>query len=907
MTGRGAKVLRPALSAASLVRSSSSRPDVRLAGPAATVWITTLAMLSARPGVAFAIAGTAATAAGIALWAAPRRRTRTRRAAGRTWHAVVGAALAAVAAAAVSTGLRVSAVESGPVRAIARAGGTVTLVAVLTTEPTARPSRRGTGPPLVIARARAISVHARDGVHAVRVPLLILGRRPWLGLAPSQAVRFTARLSPPRPGALLAAVAQVRGPPTVLGPPSPSQRTAEMIRERLRTAASSLPGEQRGVLPGLVLGDTSRLDPRLAEEFRAAGLSHLMVVSGANLALVAGAILGLARLIGLGRRAAAVAAAVAVLAFVIVVRPEPSVLRATVMAMIGLTALVTGRERQGLPALSAAVLLLVLADPELAASYGFALSVFATGGLLILAPRWRERLSARLPAPCADAVAVAAAAQAAVTPLLVMMSGEVSLVAIPANVLAAPAVPPATLLGALTAAVAPLSMPLAEVTVWPAGLAVGWICGVAHVTAALPHAVLGWPAGVAGGLSAAAAGLLLVGVLRRRSIRRVLGAGLAGAVCVWFGAVALFSSWPPRGWLLVACDVGQGDALALATGPGRAVVIDTGPTPTAVDRCLRDLGVTAIPMLVLTHPHADHVGGVSGATRRRRVGAVLVSHAAGRGWGPRGGLSRSPAPVHEAVAGQRWTAGPLTLTVLGPRPTAAPVFPGDDGSAVNNASVVLLASWPGLSALLPGDAEEAEQRAVLAAGLPTVSVLKIPHHGSGRQDMDFLAAGGARVGLISVGRDNDYGHPAPQLQRMLRRLGIRAYRTDRQGDIAVVRSAGGAAVVPRGRPFGLPGSPGSAMAGTGRTTTAEVGGASPRPGIAASDRAASNRAASGRVVRGGAVPRGDGRRPAPVPATGDPPSLLGGRGRSGWTGTATVNPSGGRSRRRACRARRGPR
>lgn len=282
----------------------------------------------------------------------------------------------------------------------------------------------------------------------------------------------------------------VRGPPTVLGPPSAIQRAAEHVRARLRAAVGRLPPDQRGVLPGMVVGDTSRLAPELADDFQTAGLTHLLVVSGANLAIVIGAVLGLCRFAGLGHRRAPPVAVLAVFAFVVVARPEPSVLRATVMGLIGLLALFTGRRRQGIPALAAAVLLLVLIDPELARSYGFALSVLATAGLLVLAPPWRDRLARRLPGPLADALAVAAAAQVAVAPVLVMLSGEIGVLAVVANLLAAPAVAPATLLGALAAVTAPASLPLARVIVWPAGLAVAWIIRVARTTADLPYATI---------------------------------------------------------------------------------------------------------------------------------------------------------------------------------------------------------------------------------------------------------------------------------------------------------------------------------------------------------------------------------------------------------------------------------
>ncbi|MFF5263388.1 ComEC/Rec2 family competence protein [Actinomadura viridis] len=702
----------------------------------------------------------------------------------------LGVMLACVAASSTAVGLRSSALASGPVSQIARDHERAIVEAVLTADPQvgSRPGR-----PMILARARIEAVLLRGGRVRVRVPvLLVAGDRGWLGLLPSQRVRLNGRFAPPRRADLLAAVVFVRGPPTPLGGPSAVQRAAERVRARLRQATERLPPDQRGVLPGMVIGDTSRIDPELAEDFRAAGLAHLLVVSGANLAIIIGAVLGLCRLAGLGRLRAPPLAVLAVLAFVLVARPEPSVLRATVMGLIGLLALVTGRSRQGLPVLGAAVLVLVLLDPALARSYGFTLSVLATAGLLVLAPAWRDRLRRRMPGPLADALAVAAAAQVAVAPVLVMLSGEVGVVAIAANLLAAPAVAPATLLGALAAVVALVTLPAARLLVWPAGLAVGWITGIARTAADLPYATIPWRGGglgAAGLIAAAAVGLL---ILRSRRLRLLAAAAMTGVLVAVVGLRMAAPRWPPPGWAMVACDVGQGDALVLASGRGGGVVVDTGPDPRLMDRCLERLGVRHVPLLVLTHPHADHIGGTSGAGRGRTVGLVLISPSSpGREARYTAGLATRPAS-----AGQTWTVGDLTLSVLGPPAQTPRVSEPGEGTAANNASIVLVARSPGFSALLTGDIEPDAQRSLIP-GVPRVQVLKVPHHGSPRQAPAFLAAAGPAISIISVGKENDYGHPSPATLDLLRRLGTRVHRTDHGGDIAVVRTATGLAVVTR--------------------------------------------------------------------------------------------------------------
>ncbi|MEU6408485.1 ComEC/Rec2 family competence protein [Microbispora sp. NPDC046933] len=806
-----------------------------LAAPAVAAWLTALVLLGC-PAVAGAAVALAAAVAGAVTWAAARRRNSAADPTGAPAAARVAlAVLASVAVTATVTAFTVHGVTTGPVPDLARRGVTVTGEAEITDDPRIRPHQGGVARrETAVVRARMLLVSAAQERYAVDVPVVLLGPADgWRPLLPSQRVRVRGRLSPAEPGEPVAAVVLVRGPPEPIGAPSAVQRAAGALRAGLREASDVLPDDQRGLLPGLVVGDVSRLDEEVRLDLATAGLGHLTAVSGTNLAIVAGAVLVLGRFAGLPLALRAAVAVVAMIAFSVVARPSPSVLRALVMGTVAAVALGTGRTRDGVAALSATVLGLVVFDPGLARQWGFALSVFATGGILVLAPRWRDRLTARrVPRLLAEALAVTTAAQAAVTPLLVLMSGRLDLAAIPANLLAEPAVAPATVLGFGAAVIAPVSIDLARLLVRPAGWAVGWIIAVAQRAADLPFASAEWLGGAAGVAALAAAGVTGWLVLRGRARRRLVAALTAGALLAALVAMPVVSPWPPPGWLLVVCDVGQGDALVLAAGPGRAVVVDAGPQPGAADRCLRALGVRKVPLVVLTHPHLDHVGGLPGVLRRRAVGAVVVSP----GRVPEGEAGRVSAqlrtariPEWQAVPGMRWRFGPSEITVLAPEAGVAPRGQGE-GTTANNASVVLLVRWseqpaaphgpapahgapaapggPGTqpasgpllgAALLAGDLETEAQEALLRHGLPRVDVLKVPHHGSSRQAPAFLAATGARAALISVGAVNDYGHPAPLTLRRLRWLGMRPYRTDLSGDIAVVAAHGRLAVVVRGK------------------------------------------------------------------------------------------------------------
>ncbi|HSV37144.1 MAG TPA: ComEC/Rec2 family competence protein, partial [Nocardioidaceae bacterium] len=371
------------------------------------------------------------------------------------------------------------------------------------------------------------------------------------------------------------------------------------------------------------------------------------------------------------------------------------------------------------------------------------------------------------------------------------VSGSVSLVAVLANVLVAGVVGPATVLGLLGGLIWPIWPLLGGAMGRVAGWCADWIIHIADRAAALPGASLGWAPG-----AFSLASLTLLCVLVAWGAPRYLAGArrtLAGASALVVGMVQPLPllgpvlDWPPDGWLMVACDVGQGDALVLNSGPGAAVVIDAGPDPGSVDRCLRRLGIDRVPVIVLTHFHADHIDGLTGVLRDREVGEVLVT---GVRDPPHGAdqVDRDAAgiPVRVPTYAEVAQVGAVTWQVVGPAGSGGDDH-GEEGSAANNASLVLLAEVGGVRILLTGDAEpEAQQGLARSLGALRVDVLKVPHHGSRYQDEEFLAGLGARLAVVSAGQDNDYGHPSLETLESLRRAGMEVRRTDLDGDVAVL-------------------------------------------------------------------------------------------------------------------------
>lgn len=767
--------------------------DLRLVVVGAAAWLGTIAGLtlgqeSHRRVLAVAALGLGAALAVLAVLLLRRGEASAapRRVAVLLWLCVL-LVLAGLA------GVRVDRTTGGAVAELAQRRASVTVLAEVTSDPVRRDSAYSVSS---IYRARVTRLVRPAGT--VSSPVLVLadaeGEQPAWG----STVELSGRLGPSsdQDQAAVLVAHRVRH----VADPSPVHRAAGHVRDSIRDSAGG-PSPGDDLVPALVDGDDADLPPDLVADFRTAGLTHLTAVSGANLTIVLAVLLPAARWGGVRGRGVLVVAAVGVVGFVLVARPEPSVLRAAVMGCVALVALGVGSRAAGLRALGAAVLGLLLVSPHLATTWGFALSVAATAGILLLGPAVSAALATHLPRPVADAVAVPLAAQVACTPLVAALSDEVSLVAVLANLVAAPLVAPTTVLGLGAGLVGLVSAPLA----WLPGELAGWsahgIVLVARRAASLPGASVPW-AGDGWALVLLSV-LCLLTALAAPQLARSRGAVV---VVVVVTAVVLLvpghvlrdrllpGGWPPPGWVVAMCDVGQGDALALRAGPDSAVVVDAGPEPALVERCLDRLGVRRVPSLVLTHFHHDHVAGLPGVLAGREVGEIQVSPLADP---PDGAalVSRladeADVPLRVPDPGEWAESGEVGWQVLGP---VGPTVPTEDGA--NDASLVLLAEVSGVRVLLTGDVEPPAQARLAAQwDVGDVDVVKVPHHGSGYQDTDWLRSTGAEVALVSAGRDNDYGHPAPATLRLLEEAGTTVWRTDRDGDVALVSTPAGLGVV----------------------------------------------------------------------------------------------------------------
>ena len=466
--------------------------DLRLVPAALTSWAVTAAgILWSISGVVVLLSAAVAAASATAWWGGRHRAPQG--GARMTAAAVVAIALVGLGFA-VAVQLRVEQVRNHPL--VDRVGD---VTAVIVT-PSETPRSLGGGRLMFRGSLQAVDTDEMSG--RVVVFASVVG---FAELTAGQPAAFKARISRPTRRDLTVAVLSATGEPT-LGQAAPIQRAGQRVRSAFASSArDALPADQAAMLPALVLGDTSALSADTTAQFRAAGLTHLTAVSGANVTIVCGAVLLIAVLVG--PRTAVVLAGVALVAFVIVVQPSASVLRAAVMAAITLLALVTHRRRQAIPVLSATVIALMIAAPELAVDVGFALSVSATAALVVIAPRWSRRLVTRgWPKPLADAVCVAFAAQLVTAPLVAAISGTFSVVGALANLAVAVVIPPITVIGTAAAALSVFWPAGAELLIRFTGPELWWLLNVARWAAGIPGGSVPVPAGLPGALTVAAAG-----------------------------------------------------------------------------------------------------------------------------------------------------------------------------------------------------------------------------------------------------------------------------------------------------------------------------------------------------------------------------------------------------------------
>ena len=606
--------------------------------------------------------------------------------------------------------------------------------------------------------------------------------------------------------------------------------------ERLRRAVDesigrAIPEPEAGLASGILVGLRERVGREVADDFTTTGLTHVVAISGWNIALVAGIATGLLRAAGLPRRVRSLLVLAAIVAYTVVAGAEASVVRAAVMGGVVLLAREGGRPAGAAAALGVACAALLLVDPGMVGDIGLQLSLAATAGLLALGgaaeAAVRRRVPRRTPGWLPETLGVSLAAQLATLPLILLHFGRLSLISPLANLLMAPFVPLAMLGAVLGAVAGPLvGTPIVGLAAAGVSLAawlpLGAMVRSASLMADVPFASLELPGALSAVGAAAALTVLLVALRRARSGGAAAALddadgespGNSGAatphpgrrsrrlVVGGLGAVLVIAVWvvptirPAAPLRITVLNVGQGDAILVEAGDGSRLLVDGGSDPDLLVRRLDEripLWDRRIDLVVLTHPHEDHAGGLAGLVPRYHLGRIAGS----------GMDSDSPGVVGLRLAAERHGIDRVTLgqgdafrlgsarvdVVWPPRDVvtgAAPVT----NREVNDTSVVLAIRIGTQRALLMGDLEADRDDRILAA-IGAMSqrwdLLKVAHHGSaGATSRALLDALRPRVAAISVGADNDYGHPAAELLERLESVDASVWRTDQMGTVSLV-------------------------------------------------------------------------------------------------------------------------
>jgi len=541
------------------------------------------------------------------------------------------------------------------------------------------------------------------------------------------------------------------------------------VRSSFRDQAAKFGSNSGALVPGMILGDTSLQSEEFTKQMRRSGLAHLTAVSGANFAIVSALVFFLLRLFIPKLAVRIGATGLFLFLFLLLVRPSPSVLRAGIMTLVVLFAIATGNRANASAALSTAVIVLLLFDPFQGQDPGFILSVLATSGLIFLSPGIKSYLIRFFPSWLAEVVAVSTAATLLCTPYLIAFTAQAPLLAIPSNVVTYLLVAPVTIVGFLSVLTLPIPS-ISQILLVVAEFLARWIAFVASLSDATPTLALS-----AQLLSITLA--LILTVFFIAPLRKVAIALLV--VFVLLGTLSK-ASFPGSDWRLVQCDVGQGDALVIKISSQSALLLDAGPDPTLLDRCLKILGVKHLPLIVLSHNHADHYYGVSGALRNREIGQIWSN----------GNIIRDELAnylVSKVSLGDVAIIDDVSLEVLWPPANNAQYSNlSGDGSEENNRSLVILAQVGQVKILITGDIEpEVQEEIARKFDLSGISILKVPHHGSRFQSDLFLSQVSPKISLVSVGEANSYGHPDSQLLEKLGLMGSRVYRSDKDGPISL--------------------------------------------------------------------------------------------------------------------------
>jgi competence protein ComEC len=586
------------------------------------------------------------------------------------------------------------------------------------------------------------------------------------------------------------------------------------LKERAKgTIKRLLPDPQAALLTGILLGDDNSLPPELEEQFRTTGMTHIIAISGFNIAILSGVLLAASRPI-LGHRRSAWFVLGGIAIYAILVGADAAVVRAAIMGgLFVIAARLLGRPTYAPAALFVAAIAMTMVDPFILWNVGFQLSFAATLGLMLYVgpwSRWTEtrlrrfadpETANRLTRTLSEIVLATVAAMLLTLPIIAYHFGQLSLVSPLANLFILPAQPGVMIWGGLATLIGMVVPALGQLFAWVSWLFLTWTIELVRFFAGLPLASV--PISISPlaivALFAAILGLTWFArqtpdrrneLLERLSYNLPRRAILAALSIVAILAVVWALSQPDGELHVSFLDVGQGDATFIQTPSGRQILIDGGAFPSVLnDHLGREIPFwdREIDIVVATHPDADHVLGLPGVFDRYRVGRLITNGQEAEEESYQALLaaaSENEVPIHPAVAGEIISIGDgVQLEIL----HSSDQPPSTSDRSDNDSSVATRLLYGDFSMLLTGDAAEAAEREMLSSGRPLASlVYKAGHHGArDSSSAAFLEAVRPQYVVISAGESNRFGHPHEEVLRRAADVGAAVLRTDELGTIEV--------------------------------------------------------------------------------------------------------------------------
>ncbi|MDR3127803.1 MAG: ComEC/Rec2 family competence protein [Bifidobacteriaceae bacterium] len=679
----------------------------------------------------------------------------------------------------------------------------------------------------------------------------------WCDLKYHDSIEFTAKLSPidfktksDNPANRLAAKAQINKF-TILQYASGLDYITNVIRAAFIDMTDKLNPVGRALVPAIALGYTNNFDDNLSDNFKISGLTHLVAISGSHFVIIISLIGVILLAFNIKKTIAAGIEIICILAFMSLVHPQPSVIRAAFMGIIGLVGLILQRKSLALTALSATIITLLIIDPYLATSYGFAMSCSAALGIILLTPKLTILLSRFIGKTIASIVSVTLAAQFFCGPIIILIYPFFTPYTLMANFLATPFVAPATILGVLSALISPLIPQMAYILAFSSTIFAYPLYIISKLISFLPLAKLAWVNGLIGCLLMILLNIILYWTISGKiwnntykKIKKVLPAFIESKLSLLYtditqkikhykvvflqkpililtliallfiplvitGSIILpkyFITTIDPNWKIAACNIGQGDASVIKTSQNSAIVIDVGSDNNKINNCLSDLNIQTIDLLILSHWHDDHVGGLLGAINNRQTKQAIVSNLetpTGESKLGYNKLQSENIPTSQAKEGEsgyyidnntnhkiQWyifqtLKSNKTKSNINTNSQTSTKSTNNEDSFSNDSSVGVIIYSNNLKAIFLGDMEKQAQAEALKRlkqlNMGEFDILKVAHHGSKTQNNDLAKLINPKIAIFEVGRDNSYGHPNDKTINLFTNLGSQIIRTDIDG------------------------------------------------------------------------------------------------------------------------------